>query len=537
MEPSELAQTHWDAIVVGTGIGGATLGYALAHAGWRVLFCEKGRSHLNGAQALRGAYPETLFRRPQMPGAEHRELLAAAGRYWDELEDHSGGQPRAFVPFIGCGTGGSSALYGMAMERFFAADFAEPERWPISYAELEPYYRAAEKLYHVRGDTDPLRGEGSARSALEAPAALSRTGAELFAFLQTKGLHPYRLPLACESVPGCRSCQGWLCDKGCKNDSARICLEPALSRHGALLLSECEVLKLEATANEVTAVVCAWRGQEIRLHGNLVALAAGALETPCLLLESKSAAWPQGLANASGLVGRRLMRHHVDVYLVATRAPSESGLERKELACSDFYHSRDGKLGTVQSFGSMPPAPLLVASLEDDLRHGPIPAAAALLRLARPLVRRALKRMLAARAALATVMEDLPYADNAVQPLPRSGARRGPRAAIHYTIRPEARARISRFRQLMAGLLKPYRFTLIRQAENSRMLAHACGTCRFGDDPDNSVLDANNRAHGLANLYIVDSSFFPSSGGTNPSLTIAANALRVGARLTGAQAR
>jgi choline dehydrogenase-like flavoprotein len=63
------------------------------------------------------------------------------------------------------------------------------------------------------------------------------------------------------------------------------------------------------------------------------------------------------------------------------------------------------------------------------------------------------------------------------------------------------------------------------------MLAHACGTCRFGSDPGTSVLDANNRAHELDNLYVVDSSFFPTSGGTNPSLTIAANALRVAAHL------
>ena len=76
-------------------------------------------------------------------------------------------------------------------------------------------------------------------------------------------------------------------------------------------------------------------------------------------------------------------------------------------------------------------------------------------------------------------------------------------------------------------MLKPYRFLLLKQAENNQRLAHACGTCRFGTDPRESVLDVNNKAHGLTNLYVVDASFFPSSGGTNPALTIAANALRV----------
>jgi choline dehydrogenase-like flavoprotein len=79
----------------------------------------------------------------------------------------------------------------------------------------------------------------------------------------------------------------------------------------------------------------------------------------------------------------------------------------------------------------------------------------------------------------------------------------------------------------MRGALKGLRYRFIGEADNNQRIAHACGTCRFGDDPRTSVLDRSCRAHGLENLYVVDSSFFPTSGGTNPSLTIAANALRV----------
>jgi len=227
----------------------------------------------------------------------------------------------------------------------------------------------------------------------------------------------------------------------------------------------------------------------------------------------------------------------VDLYLLATRASATSGPpERKELACSDFYSRGRQKLGTVQSFGLMPPARLLSASLEDDLRNSAIPAAGTLFSFFRPLATRALSRTLSRRAALATVMEDLPYADNAVWPLPPATGRSARRSAIRYRIRPEGRARIRRFRSLMREVFEPYPYLLIKQAENNRMLAHVCGTCRFGNDPDKSVIDAHNRAHGLANLYVADSSFFPSSGGTNPSLTIAANALRVAARLTGGKA-
>ena len=85
----------------------------------------------------------------------------------------------------------------------------------------------------------------------------------------------------------------------------------------------------------------------------------------------------------------------------------------------------------------------------------------------------------------------------------------------------------------MRATLRTRRWRLVKQAENNQRIAHACGTCRFGADPTTSVLDPDNRCHDLDNLYVVDASFFPTSGSTNPSLTIAANALRVADRMTG----
>src|SRR5690349_11882496 len=253
-DPRQPGQRDWDVLVVGTGMGGATLGYALARGGKRVLFCEKGRSHLGDGQALRGDYAETFFARPEAPQPRHRDVLLRAGRYADAVADDSGPRPRRYVPFIGCGTGGSSALYGMALERFFPADFTPrrnypeagesslPESWPISYEDLRAYYGAAEQLYRVHGTPDPCRGDDPA-GCLLAPAPLGAGVQELYDFFRAKGLHPYRLPLACEYVPGCEGCQGYLCAKDCKNDSARVCLRPALERHGAGLLDECEVVR------------------------------------------------------------------------------------------------------------------------------------------------------------------------------------------------------------------------------------------------------------------------------------------------------
>ena len=123
---------------------------------------------------------------------------------------------------------------------------------------------------------------------------------------------------------------------------------------------------------------------------------------------------------------------------------------------------------------------------------------------------------------MAAFLEDLPYADNRVT-LDADG-----QVQINYEIKSYDQARIAVYRDMIAQRLSPHRFRLLKTAEKNAVLGHMCGTCRFGDDPATSVLVRDNRTHELDNLYVVDSSFLPTSSGTNPSLTIAANALRVG---------
>ena len=249
---------------------------------------------------------------------------------------------RSFIPFVGAGAGGSSALFGTALERFFPGDFTPrqhhrhagdsdlPEAWPISFDDLKPYYAQAETLYRVRGGTDPLK-ESREGDALMTPAPFSPASTELAQFFQRKGLNPYALPLACEQVPGCTICQGYVCARACKNDSARICLEPALAQHGATLFDRCRLIRLQASKEAVTEAVCEREGRTFSLHAKTFVLAMGALATPATLLRSASPDWPQGLANRSGLVGRFLMRHFVDLYPTFTRAP---------LPCRKFQAAR-----------------------------------------------------------------------------------------------------------------------------------------------------------------------------------------------------
>ncbi|HVF64133.1 MAG TPA: GMC family oxidoreductase [Casimicrobiaceae bacterium] len=520
-------------------MGGATFGLALAREGKRVLFCEKGASPLPGA-GHRGAYAELAF----ASGQDHPvldDVLLDAGRWVDEFVDVSRPKPRTFRPYIGCGTGGSSALFGMALERLAPSDFAPramhgeapestlPERWPISYDDLAPYYALAERLYRVRGNADPLR-DAESHGYVGVPPPFSPAAAELVGFLERKGLHPYHLPLACEYAPGCAGCQGYLCPRRCKNDSASTCLDAAIDQHGAMLIDRCEIARLESSGSRVTEVVARRSGREHRLRGAVIAMAAGALATPALLLRSRSREWPTGLANASGWVGNNLMRHFVDLYAVFPHSRPAANINPKEIGLNDFY-AGPAKLGTVQSFGTMIPGRLIVDSLQANLRQSWLSPATRILNLFAPLVRTALDRTFARSLVLATITEDLPYRHNGVLEHRRPDGREA--TAIRYRISPYDKLRVRASRVRMQRLLAPYRYLLLKNAESNDGLAHACGTCRFGVDPANSVLDRNNKAHGLENLYVLDASFFPSSGGTNPALTIAANALRVADHLNG----
>lgn len=512
-------------------MGGATLGHALAKAGRRVLFCEKGSSCLDKASAKLGNYAETFSMHHGVPRPSDRATLEAAGRWWDDIHDTSTAKTRSFVPFIGAGAGGSSALYGAALERFFPSDFAPANNftgghgaelakcWPIAFEDLLPYYQAAEALYRVRGGGDPLKGEAGPTYA-QAGAELQPDSQELMSFFAQKGLHPYQLPLACEQIPGCTGCQGYLCPNNCKNDSAKICLATAITEYGAVLWDSCEVLSLDAGPDRVRRARCLRNGVPVDIEADLFVLAAGALATPALLLRSRSDQWPNGVANGSGLVGKYLMRHYVDLYAIFAKS-SRLGNGLKQVAFNDLYFSNGRKFGAVQSFGSLPPGQMLVDTIKDDLQHDLFETAGLAIDLVRPVLSRFLGGLFGRATLLASIMEDLPYRDNQVTVGAQGEIR------IHYQVSAYELARIKAYRKELKALFSPYKTMLIAQAENNHRIAHACGTCRFGDDPGSSVLNRYNRAHELDNLYVADASFFPSSGGTNPALTIAANALRV----------
>jgi choline dehydrogenase-like flavoprotein len=510
---------EWDFVVVGSGIGGSTLAHALAKAGKQVLLCERGTPT---EEALTGAYAESLLQQATNP-VKH-DVFQRSGRATDTLLLTNGqGRSHLFTPFIGAGVGGSSALYGMAMERFFPIDFQPaqcfstdghtlPTHWPFSYETLEPYYEQAERIYGLRGSADPLKTTRAQH--LKAPPQLSPANQYVFQHFQAHGLNPYQIPLAMADNTNCDYCQGYLCARKCKRHAGNVC-----AIEGPKLLTNCEVIKLHTDQHRVHALEARHQGNTLTINGRHIILAAGALFTPLILLNSHNKQWPEGIANESGLVGRNLMRHYTDVWAIRLDVASDN--RAKQIASNDFYWRDGNKLGTIQSFGRLPPTDVVLASLRQDVANSSAALLTPLIKLISPLLRPTINKLVQHDTLLASIIEDLPYQHNRIEP----GNNGIPR--LTYQISAQDRQRITLMRSHMRTLLRPLPFQLLKQAENTERIAHVCGTCRAGDSPGDSVVDANNRAHNLDNLYIVDSSFFPSSGGTNPSLTIAANALRV----------
>ena len=355
--PDNPGEIEWDVAVIGTGMGGATAGYELARLGHRVLFIEKGL-FLHGAST--GAGDAALP--PGQDAPESPEARLKSGQWPERLQGRTSFGDLEFFAPLGCGSGGSTTLYAAGLERLSPADFRPranfpeigdstlPEKWPISYEELLPFYERAEHLYRVSGTPDPL--DLSGEPVLRAPPPLSPRDQHFFDSFSKLGLHPYRVHVGYEFVEGCNGCAPGRCARNCKSDAARICLLPALEKFGASLLSQCEVLGLEADASKVSAVRCLWKGQSLSIRAKTVVLAAGAYMTPVLLLNSRSDSWPAGLANSSGLVGRNLMFHASDfIAMNPLRRLSDVG-PHKSLALNDFYQSGGEKLGTFQSAGT-----------------------------------------------------------------------------------------------------------------------------------------------------------------------------------------
>jgi choline dehydrogenase-like flavoprotein len=507
------AERQWDVIVIGTGIGGGLAGRRLAERGLSVLLVEKGPL---------GYRNETQFLREDLADYSARQVRG----YWPaQIEAHVNGSKadRFFGP-LGSGVGGTSVFYAAALERPEPRDLGAvdglphpTDGWPIGYAVFLPYLIQAEDVLSVRGEADPLSDVPG--PALAAPP-LTQAETHLFEDLRQAGLHPYRSHEALRRLPDCDTCLGHKCPRPCKMDGRSAGVEPALATGRATLLTNTSVEELIEASGRIVQVRVRVEGQDVLLAADTVILAAGALHSPRLLLRS-TGSHPEGCANSSGWVGRGLMLHLSEmVALWPLRGRPSAGATRA-VSFRDFYTHQGKRLGLVQSMGLAVDSGQIAAYLKGRLRRSRLAKVPGMTQAA-TLVARVAHRLLGNATIFVGILEDLPARENRVALHPDDPDT----PVIHYTVTPELRDRRELFQRVIRKVLRRHRKLFLGFGPTLNY-GHPCGTLRFGADPATSVLNAECRAHDLQNLYVADASFMPSSTGVNPSLTIAANALRV----------
>jgi choline dehydrogenase-like flavoprotein len=515
-----MATERYDVIIIGSGAGGGTLAHRLAPTGKRILLLERG-----------GFLPRE--RENWDPHAVFIEERYRATETWH------GGDGRAFQPGIHYYVGGNTKVYGAALFRLRKEDFGELRHhggispaWPLDYEDFEPYYCEAEHLYQVHGEhgvdpTEPAASEPYAHPPVSHEPAVQK----IHDRLREHGYHPFPLPLGIllderdgrprydSACVRCDAFDGYPCLVRGKADAQVICVEPALRHANVRLLTGARVTRLEtdSAGRSVTRVLVERHGASEAYAADLVVVACGAINSAVLLLRSANEKHPRGLANGSDLVGRNYMRHNNSAMMAVSRERNPTVFQ-KTLGLNDFYFGADDwdyPLGHIQMLGKSHGGSI----------QGQLPAASS-------LIPGATFEMLAQHAVDFWVMsEDLPDPGNRVT-LDASGG-------IVLRLEEnnlEAHARLkAKLKSLLTAIqCHPHLFDRsIYLGKNIPIggTAHQCGTARFGRDPKASVLDLDCKAHELDNLYVVDASFFPSSGAVNPSLTIIATALRVGDRL------
>ncbi len=489
----------YDVVIVGTGAGGGTLAYALRNSGAHILLIERGDFL---PQEPQNWSPAAVFDHKRYKNAE--PWLDGAGQ--------------TFLPGIHYYVGGNTKVYGAALQRLRREDFGALEHaegtspaWPLGYDDLAPYYEQAERIYrvHGKGGEDPTEPPRASPYPFP-PVPDEPYIADLSARLRRQGLHPYALPLGVDLRHDglclrCKTCDGFPCRVLAKGEADACCVRPALQSPDVELCTNSYARRLltDAAGRRVTGIEVERGGERAVVQAPTVVVSCGAVNSAALLLRSATDAHPQGLANSSGLVGRNYMVHNNTALMAVHPLRRNPTVFQKTLAVNDYYLRGPDwpyPMGNIQLLGKLQ-AGMLTAD--------------------QPLVPRRVLQAIADRSVDWWVMsEDLPDPGNRVT-LSSSG-----RIRVYW--RPNnlaAHIRLTRAaREMMRAAGYPIVLTRRMGIETN---SHQCGTLRCGTDPANSVLDPFCRAHDLENLYVVDSSFFPSSSATNPALTIAAQALRV----------
>jgi choline dehydrogenase-like flavoprotein len=494
---------RYDIIIIGSGAGGGTVAHALSDSAARVLILERGdfvpREDENWS-------PDAVWK----------------DRRYQTQERWLDGRGREFRPYTHYFVGGNTKFWGSVLFRLRREDFQAVDHadgvspaWPIDYDTLAPFYDRAERLYCVHGShgedpTEPPRGPFPCEPIPHAPRM-----AEIVGTLHRQGFHPFHLPLGIrEGCIFCRTCNSFACKLHAKSEAEVCCVRPAVEQPNVDLWTRAYARRLltSASGKSVEAVEVEKDGETLRVESSIVIVSCGAVNSAALLLRSATDKHPAGLANSSGLVGRRYMAHLATMISGIDFERTNDSDFQKTVAINDFYHrgpDTNYPLGQIQSQGR---THAVMAQF-----GGP----AWSLPLTRRLQRRWFEWYVARCIDWLLMTEDLPLPANRVT-VARDGR-------IQLTYRPSNVRAHKRLITAAKRMLKPagLQFPVPPISFGTHNTTHQCGTVVFGSDPRHSVLDPFCRTHDVANLFVVDASFFPSSAAVNPALTIAAQALRV----------
>ncbi len=489
----------YDIIIIGTGAGGGTMAHALADSDARILIVERGDFV---PQEEDNWSPEAVW----------KHLRYRTTELWLDARG------KTFLPYAHYCVGGNTKFWGSVLYRLRREDFQAIEHsdgvspaWPIDYDTLEPYYGRAERLYHVHGQqgidpTEPPRGPFPYE-----PIPHAKEMAAIVERLRAQGLHPSPLPLGLVNPGGdngcilCNTCNSFACKIHAKSEADVVCIRPAMARPNVRLWTNALARRLvtDSSGRRVQAVEIERRGETLTVEAPVIVVSCGAVNSAALLLRSANDKHPNGLANSSGLVGRRYMAHLATMMQGFHPFRRNEAVFQKTVAINDFYFrgpDTDYPLGHIQSQGRT---------------HGVMAQTVA------PWIPvQAYDAWVSRGVDWLAMSEDLPRDDNRVT-VERDG-----RIRLQY--RPNnLRAHARLVRETKRILRRLGLWGTVTHSHGSKNTTHQCGTLCFGTDPRASVLDPYSRAHDIENLFVVDASFFPSSAAVNPALTIAAQALRV----------
>ncbi len=508
-----MQNNHHDIIIIGTGIGGSTLAQSLATTGKKILILERG-----------GFIPK------EKENWDPVEVVEK-GRYrtkekWFDKDNN------AFEPYTHYAVGGNSKMYGAAAFRMREKDFTAYQTpagispaWPLSYTDFKSYYDQAEIFMKVHGARNEDPTEPFTDTAYPfPPIPVEPFTKELFENVKSTGVRAYAIPMAVSLTEdnGIQDApivlgnfDGFPDPTESKSDAHILGIRPALKNANVTLLTNAMVTKLETepsgkTVSKVHAII---NEEPIFFSCDMVIIGAGAVNSAALLLRSSSAAHPDGLGNNNNLVGRNYMSHINGCMIAYTPNKLNDAAFQKYFCIGDYYwgdKDYEYPLGEIQLMGKNDPAtyswnPPAVFEGKD----------------ANYIAQHAIDFWLTS--------EDIPMIENRVTLTSNNEIR-----LIYH----REKNNVQSFEKLKQKL----KYIMSEVGKIDKDLAeiiwggydlgisgvsHQCGTLTFGNDKTSSVLNINCQLHDVPNVFVVDASFFPSCGSYNPSLTIAANSLRV----------